>query len=195
MAGISGVGVGIASGGALLIYAGLKGVNPLVALRDIASGSPSAILNSGGHRATINGGGSPPLVGGAVGFPPLLAALQAFKGDKYSQAKRWEPGFSDCSSYIGKGFKSIGVTPPGSSTTLEYLAWDKLRKIDELLCGPGDLLISTSHMAVVVNTTTAMGQQNPSRNVATGTYRDIMYPGSYGFYRYTGTAPTKNTSI
>lgn len=200
MAGISGVGVGIASGGALLIYAGLKGVNPLVALRDIASGNPSAILNSGGHRATINGGGSPPLVGGAIGYPPLLAALQPFKGDKYSQAKRWQPGFSDCSSFIGKGFKSLGIAPPGSSTTMEYLAWDKLRKLPDLmLVGPGDLLISSSHIAVVVNTTQAMGQQNSRRNVAVDTYKSIMYPGSYGYYRYTGAsagaAPKGNVSI
>lgn len=187
--------MGIASGGALLIYAGLKGVNPLDALRDIASGDPSAILNASGHRATL-AGGDPVIVGGAVGYPPLVAALQPFRGDKYSQAKRWQPGFSDCSSFIGKGFKSLGITPPGSSTTLEYLAWTMLEKLpDAMLAGPGDLLISTSHMAVVINSTQAMGQQNSKRNVAVGTYKDIMYPGAYGFYRYKGAAPKQNTSV
>jgi hypothetical protein len=195
VAGISGVGVGIASGGALLIYAGLKGVNPLAALRDIASGKPPAILNSAGHRRVTLAGGDPMLVGGAVGFPPLLAALAPFRADRYSQARRWETGFSDCSSYIGKGFKSIGITPPGSSTVLEYLAWPMLEKLpDVMLAGPGDLLISSSHIAVVVNATQAMGQQNPARNVAVGTYKDIMYPGSYGYYRYKGAA-AKSVSV
>lgn len=185
MAGISGVGVSVASAGALLIYAGLKGVNPLIALRSIASGQPDAILNQSGGRTNI-AGGNPMLLGGAVGYPPLLAALQPFKGDKYSQAKRWQPGYSDCSSFIGKGFKALGIKPPGASTTGEYLLWSDLEKLpDALLAGPGDLLISTSHMAVVVNATQAMGQQNPTRNVRTDTYKNIMAGSiSYGFYRY-----------
>lgn len=196
MAGISGVGVGIASGGALLIYAGLSGTNPLTALRSIASGSPTAISNSSGTRtATINGG-SGGLLGKVprTGYPPLLQAVTAFDGDHYSQAKRWDPGFSDCSSYVGKGFKSIGVTPPGASTTLEYLAWSMLKKITQFEAGPGDLLISTSHMAVVVDSTHAKGQQNSKRNVQTDTWKNIMAGSvSYGFYRYTPANATVST--
>lgn len=178
----------VASGGALLIYAGLRGVNPLTALRAVASGRPDAILNSSGGRALTNGGGDS-ILGGAVGYPPLLQAVQAFKGDKYSQAKRWDPGYSDCSSFVGKGFKSLGIKPPGMSTTGEYLVWRMLRKIsDEMFAGPGDLLISTSHMAVVVSGGsggTAMGQQRPGVNVRTGTYKDIMAgSGAWGIYRY-----------
>lgn len=189
MTGISGVGVGIASAGALLMYAGFKGENPLTALRDIASGSPSAILNANGsHVATIPGSspGDSLVVGGAVGYPKLLTACTAFDGDRYSQANRWKPGYSDCSSYIGKGFKSIGQTPPGASTTLEYLAWHMLFKLSSVaLVGPGDLLISTSHMAIVVDTTHAKGQQNTRENVRTDTYKNIMAgSGSYGYYRY-----------
>lgn len=189
MAGISGVGVMVSSTGALLIYAGLKGVNPLAALRDIASGSPSTIPNTPGSRsiktATI-GGGNGGILGGAVGYPPLLQAVQAFRGDHYSQAKRWQPGFSDCSSFAGKGFKALGITPPGASTTLEYLAWPMLWKVPTPLeAGPGDLLISTSHMAVVIDRSSAIGQQNPQRNVRVGSWADIMFgTGGYGIYRY-----------
>lgn len=179
----------VSSTGALLIYAGLKGVNPLSALRDIASGSPSAIPNAPGSRGgtTVQlGGGDGMILGGAVGYPPLLQAVQAFKGDHYSQAKRWQPGFSDCSSFVGKGFKALGVTPPGASTTLEYLTWRMLWKIPTPLeAGPGDLLISTSHMAVVIDRTSAVGQQNPTSNVRTGAWKDIMFAtGGYGIYRY-----------
>lgn len=192
MAGISGVGVGVASGGALLIYAGLKGTNPLAALRDIASGNPTAILNASGTRTATTEGGSPAILGGAVGYPPLLQAVQPFKGDKYSQAKRWQAGFSDCSSFVGKGFKALGITPPGASTTLEYLAWRLLVKIpSDLEAGPGDLLISTSHMAVVIDRGSAVGQQNPSRNVQTDTWKNIMFgSGAYGVYRYTASKAT-----
>jgi hypothetical protein len=197
VAGISGVGVGVASAGALLIYAGLRGQNPLSALREIASGHPGAIPDVSGSRgitATIPGG--PAILGGAVGYPPLLQAVQAFRGDRYSQARRWQPGYSDCSSFPGKGFKALGITPPGASTTLEYLAWSHLRKIPSAYeAGPGDLLISTSHMAVVIDRSSAIGQQNPTRNVATGSWADIMYgSGSYGIYRYTATAGSSHPS-
>lgn len=184
MAGISGVGVGVASAGALLIYAGLKGTNPLTALRDIAGGRPAGIPNTPGSRSSSGPAdipGGPALTGGAVGYPPLLQSVESFRADHYSQAKRWQPGFSDCSSFVGKGFKALGITPPGASTTLDYLTWKSLRKLpSELLAGPGDLLISTSHMAVVINRGSAIGQQNPTRNVATGTWQDIMF-GSQGY--------------
>lgn len=190
MAGISGVGVMVSSTGALLMYAGLKGVNPLAALRDIASGSPSAIPNTPGTRSTTGPtpihGGEGQLLGGAVGYPPLLQAVQAFAADHYSQAKRWQPGFSDCSSFAGKGFKALGITPPGASTTLEYLAWRMLWKVPSPYeAGPGDMLISTSHMAIVIDRSSAIGQQNPQRNVRVGAWSDLMFgTGGYGIYRY-----------
>lgn len=184
MAGISGVGVGVASAGALLIYAGLKGSNPLTALRDIASGQPTAISNTSGSTLLQR---SNPYSNGTLqtGYPPLLQAVSAFDGDHYSQAKRWQPGFSDCSSYVGKGFKSLGIPVPGASTTLEYLAWRMLTKISQPIAGPGDLLISSSHMAVVVDGLTAKGQQNSKSNVRTDTWKNIMAGSvSYGVYRY-----------
>lgn len=182
---ISGVGVGVAAGGALLVYAGLRGENPLTALRSIASGSPAAILDTGGGRTATVEGGSGALVGGAVGYPALLQASAQFDQDHYSQAKRWQPGYSDCSSYVGKSFRAIHVTPPGASTTLEYLSWRMLYKIDELIAGPGDLLISTSHMAIVIDRSQAKGQQNARENVKTDTWKNIMAgSGAYGVYRY-----------
>jgi cell wall-associated NlpC family hydrolase len=190
MTGISGVGVTVASAGALLIYAGLKDVNPLYALRAVASGNPDAIANINGSRskATTNGGGNSILVG--PGFPQLLQSAQQFKGDQYSQARRWEPGYSDCSSFVGKAFKAEGIKPPGASTCVEYLAWGALKKIpqDNLLktiVGPGDLLISTSHMAIVVDDNLAMGQQNRRENVRVDTWKNIMAgTGAYGVYHY-----------
>lgn len=191
MAGVSGVGVTVTSAGALLIYAGLKGVNPLIALRAIASGKPDAIANVGGSRGGTEA--KLPYTGGILvtpGNPKILAAAQKFKGDKYSQARRWDEGYSDCSSFVGKAFKAIGVKPPGMSTCVEYLAWRDLRNIPKdnlvtLAVGPGDLLISTSHMAIVVDEKTAIGQQNTRENVRVDTWDNIMKgTGAWGVYTY-----------
>jgi cell wall-associated NlpC family hydrolase len=193
---VSGLGVAVATGGMLLIYGGLTGENPLDALRALASGHPPAVPDQPGSRsttATINGSSGGDL-GKADdnGFPQLLASCGQFDHDVYSEAHRWDPGKSDCSSYIGKGFKGIGIRPPGASTTLEYLAWSHLKPIAKSVCGPGDLLISPTHMAIVVNRTLAKGQQNPRSNVRTGSHADIMAgSASWGYYRYTAGGTVK----
>jgi hypothetical protein len=192
MAGVSGLGLAIATGGALLVYAGLKDVSPLDALRDIASGRPSGVPSHSAGYSPSGDASSDTFtwqkaskVPQGAAFSPLVAAVWQFRADTYSQAKRWQPGYSDCSSWVGKGFKSLGITPPGGSTTWDYLSWDQLHKVTT--GGAGDLVISTSHMAVLTGPGTAIGQQSPKSNVRTGPIKDVMYgAGSYAIYRYVG---------
>lgn len=191
---VSGVGVTVASAGALLIYAGLKDVNPLDALRSIASGRPAPIPAPKDTRAATTTYSDASYTGGASpagpGYPALLTAAMQFKDDQYSQARRWQPGYSDCSSFVGKAFKANGVKPPGASTCVEYLAWRDLRKVPQdrymaSVVGPGDLLISTSHMAIVIDSRTAIGQQNTREDVRVDTWENIMFgTGAYGVYHY-----------
>lgn len=196
MGGISGVGVGVVSVGALLAYAGLRGESPLTALREIASGNvtPVADKTTSVVSATGSDGGSS-LTGITDGpFPELLRALDRFKGDKYSQARRWENGYSDCSSFVGKGLKSLGIEPPVASTTMSYGVWSKLRKIDRSEVGAGDLIVRSGtpgHMCVAIDNETAIGQQNRTDNVKIGPIRSLMYPsGSFLCLRYTGKRPS-----
>ena len=44
----------------------------------------------------------------------LIAWLEAHRGVPYSQPRRWEEGFFDCSSYITRGLQSLGIHPPSS---------------------------------------------------------------------------------
>lgn len=195
MAGVSGLGLTIATAGFLAIYAGLKDTNPLAALRDIASGHPTGVAShSAGYSPSASGtdgtfdwqkAGIQLPKGGA--FAPLVAAVYQYKTDRYSQAQRWAAGYSDCSSFVGKGFKSLGITPPGGSTTWDYLAWNQLQKVTAAKAAAGDLVISTSHMAVLISPTSAIGQQSPKNDVRVGTIADVMYgTGSYAIYRYIG---------
>lgn len=204
---ISGVGVALATAGGVLVYAGLRGESPLVALRDIASGKPPALSAVSGAPGQVGAAaGSAAAAGLAAasaargvgagslsGLPNVLASQ--FGGDRYSQARRWDPGFSDCSSFVGKGLKAMGITPPGASVTTDYLAWTALGKIDRSQVGPGDLLVSTSHMACAIDVNTAIGQQNPRRNVRVGPIEsDIMFgTGSFLCLRYLGTVTHTTT--
>lgn len=119
-------------------------------------------------------------------FPALVSAVQAYTADKYSQARRWENGYSDCSSFVGKGMKDLGLNP-GASTTLTYLASTAWTTIPKSSMGPGDIAVNSSHMVVITGNGTAIGQENPTRNVQAGNLDDLMAgTGAYLMRRYKG---------
>lgn len=119
-------------------------------------------------------------------FPALVAAVQQFKGDRYSQAQRWANGYSDCSSFVGKGMKALGIDP-GSSTTLSYLASTRWSQVSRSQIGPGDIAVNSVHMIVITGPDTGIGQENTRSNVQEGTIENLMSgTGSYIFKRYQG---------
>lgn len=200
--------VGMAGAAALLIYGGFRGLNPLDALREVATGKPKGLADqAAAHEALWEG---VPSSGGGTGsgaaqaslsgisvtgpHPEIVTAAGAFAGDVYSQARRWQPGFSDCSSFPGKALKSIGITPPGASTTSSYLAWRKLAPIAKSEIGAGDFLVSSGHMAIAINNSTAIGQQRTGVNVKVGPISQIMWGQSWVALRYTGSTPGRSAA-
>lgn len=195
--GISGVAVALATAGGVLLYAGFQGQSPLVALKDITAGKTKALepskvsftndptnLGQGVVPASWTGG-----VAGSAFGARLVAAAMTHRGEKYSQGRRWEQGYSDCSSFVGKALKDIGVTPPGGSVTGSYLAWGKLQTVSRDAIQAGDLLCGSGHIAIALSPTQAIGQQNGRQNVRVDTIDNIMW-GQSGWRprRYTGTA-------
>jgi cell wall-associated NlpC family hydrolase len=197
--GISGVGLGIATLGGILVYAGFKGSNPIEALRDVASGKPTGVTSTSAglqasaasYRTGTAGTGSGD-TGTATGAGnALVDAARAHATERYSQAKRWAAGYSDCSSFVGKALRDIGITPPGASTTTSYLLSNRWQKISRAQARAGDLAVNTAHMSIFTGPDTAIGQQNPRRGVVEGDVDDVMYPSkSYTVLRYKGTATT-----
>lgn len=199
--GVPGIAVGMAAGAALLIYAGFQGVDPITALKDVATGQPKGLADRAAmHQALyegvgVEGGGSggitqASLDGASVSgpHPEFVSAAGAYAGDTYSGPRRWQPGFSDCSSFVGKALKKCGVTPPGSSTTSSYLAWRKAKPISRGQIGAGDFLVSPGHMAMAINNSMAIGQQRKGRNVQIGPISQIMWGQSWIALRYIGSS-------
>jgi hypothetical protein len=112
-------------------------------------------------------------------------AVQQFAGDHYSQARRWDTGYSDCSSFVGKGLRSIGITPPGASVTGSYLTWGQLRTVPRSEVGAGDLCVNAGHMIVATSNSDGIGQQNSRSNVRRGPIESLM-PGPFTCLRYVG---------
>lgn len=201
--GISGVAVALASAGGVLLYAGFQGQSPIAALKDITSGKTKALTPS-----TVSFTNDPTKIGQGVvtaGYSPsanasgfgaaLIAAVMAHRDEKYSQARRWSAGFSDCSSIIGKALKDIGITPPGASTTLNYRAWSKLKTVPRDAIQPGDFLCGSGHIAIALDSQRAIGQQNPRQNVRIDAIDSIMY-GQPGWVprRYIGATSSSSSS-
>lgn len=199
--GISGVAVGVVTAGALLIYAGYRGVSPLQALRDVTSGATPPGLSTGTGGVVTTGAdtvgaaipGSATLDGPGFGAG-LVAAVQRYAGDRYSQVRRWDDGWSDCSSFVGKGLRVLGITPPGASTTWDYVGWAQLRQINRNELAAGDLCANTAHIIVATASGSAIGQQNTFQNVRTGSPEDLMAgTGSFMCLRWIGKS-TKDTA-
>lgn len=199
--GLPGIAVGMAAAGSLLIYAGFQGTDPLNALKQIATGKPAGLAGKAAAREALyegvgvggsgTGGGGvaqASLSGAAISgpHPEFVAAAERFAGDTYSQSRRWQAGYSDCSSFVGKALKACGITPPGASTTSSYLVWRKAKPVPKSSIGAGDFLVSSGHMAIAINSTTAIGQQRKGVNVKVAPISQIMWGQSWVALRYTG---------
>lgn len=191
---ISGTGVALATAGGILLYAGLQGESPLVALREIIKGGPKPLSSNAASGPAAVGSVSDTASslfntyanaqGSAAGalvslfsqwdMSGLVVAATHFKADKYSQVRRWQTGYSDCSSFVGKSLKALGMNPPGASVTGDYLAWNLLYKVDPANAKAGDLLVNSNHMVIAMGPDQAIGQQNPRRNVDIGTFSNLM---------------------
>lgn len=204
---ISSLHLAIAAGGGVLLYAALRGVSPVQALKDVTSGAPPAVSTEG---KKIEGSGGtavdPEFLPGGFGTEPWkgvykkanvpkrfhkplvwLAALQTHGGEKYSQGKRWSKGYSDCASFAAKGLLDIGIEPPGGATTSAFLGSGQWVKVSSPRAG--DIAVNGQHMAVFVDGTRGVGQQNPRRNVTRDTMDNLMAnTGSWEIRRYRGWA-------
>lgn len=199
--GISGVGLAIATVGGLLVYAGFRGTNPVEALRDVASGTPAGVTaKSAGLQASAasygSGGGGSTGSSGGGSTSALVDAARKHADEKYSQGKRWQEGYSDCSSFTGKALRDVGIKPPGASTTISYLTSPQWQKIPRAQARAGDVAVTTAHMAIFTGPDTAIGQQNPKRNVQEGGVEDLMYPSkAFTVLRYKGAVSAPETSV
>lgn len=191
---ISGVGVAALSAGALLIYAGLQDINPLEALKQIASGKPVPVSKeSKSSLGTAAGSTAADLAGRAWANGQLsgLAAIASSKygADLYSQSKRSQQGYSDCSSFTSKAMRSYVPGFPMLNTGGFLFSTDWI-SVSEKNARPGDIALNGAHMAIVGGRNTkgeliGIGQQNPKRNVHTDTIKNLMAnTGPYTLYRY-----------
>lgn len=203
---ISSLHLAVAAGGGVLLYAALRGVSPLQALKDVTSGAPPAVSTEGKVITGADGAADPNYVGGGSGSTDwhgvyrkaktpkamqrpsaFIAALNTHATEVYSQQQRWARGHSDCSSFAGKGLLDIGISPPGGSDTGAYLSSGEWVRVSAPRMG--DIAVNGHHMAIFTDGSHGIGQQNPRRNVRRDTMDNLMAnTGSWEIRRYRGWA-------
>lgn len=67
----------------------------------------------------------------------LMASVNKFLGETYSNAKRLKPGFADCSGFTNKVFKDLGFDLKGATSI--YMHRNLTDKVDLENIQPGDL--------------------------------------------------------
>lgn len=200
LGGINGVAVALAAAGSTLVYAGLRHVSPLDALREIASGRGPGPVSTGGSRAaaavaagytgsaTAAEHGAQLGAGGGIGFQ-LAKAAQAYVGRPYVTGAAGPSAF-DCSGLVQRAFRDIGITDCPRTSAMQYL-WRKLAPISEWDSSApqaGDLAFWPGHVVILTGPATFVGAQNPRRGVTTGQLSTAGPPGvaMLGIRRYHG---------
>ncbi|MFJ2307651.1 hypothetical protein [Streptomyces sp. NPDC087787] len=201
---ISSLHLAIAAGGGVLLYAALRGVSPLQALKDVTSGAPPAVSTEGKVITGKGGKADPAYTPGGFGsvdwngvyrkakVPKLLqtpatfvAAAGSHAWETYSQTERWKRGKSDCASFAGKALLDTGIDPPGGSTTTAYLGSAQWVKVSAPRAG--DIAVNAKHMIICTDGSHGIGQQNPTRNVTRDTIDNLMAnTGAWEIRRYRG---------
>lgn len=151
-ASVNGLALGVAASGGLLIYAGLRGENPLAALRGVLTGSPAPVpagkpvtLEAPSYTPTAAGNGAI----GAGSLPALATAATKYLGVPYRWGGTDRRGL-DCSGLVVVSFRDIGVTGV-PRTSWGQMAWSKVRKVSDP--GAGDLVWWPGHIGIMVTAT------------------------------------------
>lgn len=167
-AGVSGRAVALAGAGALLVYAGLKGQNPLAAMREVLSGKPGPL--PAGKKVSLAGGdwggGSFSGVEGTSTAAPAVQVALRQVGKPYLWGGTGPDRF-DCSGLIYYAYVQAGVgTPP--RTSYGYPVSPKFRKIGRAEVGAGDVLWKPGHVALAISNSQLVEAPHAGTVVRTG---------------------------
>jgi hypothetical protein len=189
-AGINGLAVALASGGALLVYAGLRGENPLESLRAVLTGTPPSVpVGKPVTLAPLGGIGGGDFPSG--GASSLVQAAEKYLGVKYRWGGKDPRTGLDCSGLVFVAFRDIGITAPMSTATQRF--WKSIRVVSSP--APGDLAYWPGHIGIVVGPDKMINAPHTGAVVRYDTISGHRSTTTVTYLRYIGTSGTIRSSI
>jgi len=188
--GISGLAVGGIAAGGLLLYAGLRGVNPLQAVKDVLSGSPpkvpagASVTVTGSTGSSTGTDSAEPSVAGPNAWLAQTALTQ--RGVPYRWGGNSPSGF-DCSGLVQWSFAQNGISAPRSTYT--QVVWSKLKSISKSEVSAGDLVYSSGHVVIAISNTMCVAAQHTGTVVQTLKISSAFSSPIIAYKRYVGRQP------
>ncbi len=211
--GVSGIGLGVAVAGALLVYTGVRDVTLVDALRSFAGGIAPA--GAGPRTTTVSfagyagqaGDDGPPASGGApadtstsTGAGPNAAianAARKYLGVPYRWGGKDPATGLDCSGLVRVAVRdATGQTPPLDSYSQSR--WSKFRKIPRADVAAGDVLWWPGHIAIALDNANVIHAPKPGAVVRTEAARSAGPAGTTGptlCLRYAGTSSATGRTV
>ena len=127
---------------------------------------------------------------------PYLARTKV--GCKYSQEKRYEEGYYDCSSLVQRCYREFGLELPSIASTQGQFMVDHGLTVDAGMLMPGDLIfysyedngqfMNISHVAIYIGNGRMVHAANTARGVVEDpvNYSNINLYGRPSLYKGTG---------
>lgn len=154
-ASVNGLALGVATAGGLLIYAGLRGENPLAALRGVLTGSPAPV--PAGKPVTVDWLGGGDWGGGTFGTDTTTATGTTAKAVQIALAQvgkpyKWGgkgPSSFDCSGLISYAYIQAGLLS-SYMTSYGFSVSPKFRKVPRQSIQAGDVMWKMGHVALYI---------------------------------------------
>jgi cell wall-associated NlpC family hydrolase len=177
--GISGLAVALATAGGLLVFAGIKNVSPLEALRAAAAGKPipegpkSGIDVQSAPPPNVQAPGAPgpvPIQGIADGGSlnsAIVANARRYLGIRY-KIDGADPNGFDCSGLVTWVLHhDLGLNLPSNTHTITtgFLTWSGAQTVSRDQMAAGDLVCWPGHIGIATSSSTMISAPTLGENV------------------------------